>query len=181
MLKHNLPTTNSAAGELGRLAARKVPMVHDSDLRRLSITGRYAYALACVERVCAAWGVDHPYIRAEVDAHWQALEAKFPCSWFEAHLLPRDVEEFAAELGLHELSDDQVQGLHHLLDEARAVILRSCWCAASDTWSMQSVLNVAGVLARWGIEPPPVAGFLHAVWSGEFSHGKRFTRESFAF
>jgi hypothetical protein len=170
----------AAAAELWRLAAQEAPMVQDSDLRLLSKNGRYAYALACIERLCGAWGVDDPFVQGEVAAHWRALEAKWPCEWLEEHLLPRDVAAFAARVG-GPLSADQVQSLHHALDEARAVIGRSCYAAVSDTWSMQSVLNVVGILARWGIEPPPVAGFRHANWSGAFDHGQRFTRASFVF
>jgi hypothetical protein len=143
--------------------------------------GRYAYALACVERMRDAWAVTDPFLCSEVEAHWQALEAKWPCNWFEEHPFPRDVEDFAALLRPHALSADQVQSLHHAIDETRRVILRSCWAAASDTWSMQSVLSVVGVLARWGIEMPAVDGFRHAYWSGEFSRGPRFTRQSFSF
>jgi hypothetical protein len=156
-------------------------MVHDSDLRRLSMRGRYAYALACVERLCSAWSVADPYVLGEVAAHWEALEAKWACHWFDGHPLPRDVEEFAAKLTAGGLTADRVQSLHHALHEARLVIARSCYAAASDTDSMQSVLNVVGILARWAVAPPLVAGFAHAGWSGEFGHGGRVTRESFTF
>ncbi len=155
-------------------------MVHDSDLRLLSMRGRYAYALACAERLCTEWAVADPYILGEVAAHWQALDAKWACLWFDKHLLPRNVEEFAA-LTAGSLSVDRIQSLHHALYEVQMVIGRSCYAAASDTDSMQSVLNVVGILARWGVTPPSVAGFAHASWSGEFGHGVRVTRESFAF
>jgi hypothetical protein len=155
--------------------------VHDSDLRQLSKNGRYAYALACVERLCDAWGVADPLVRGAVAAQWRAMEAQWPCLWLEEYPLPRDVPEFAASVGADTLSADQVQSLHHALDEARAVIGRSCYAAVSDTWSMQSVLNVVGILARWGVEPPSLAGFRHAGWSATFDHGRRFTRESFEF
>jgi hypothetical protein len=156
-------------------------MVHDSDLRTLSKNGRFAYALACVERLCDAWGVFEGKVRAGVAAQWLAMEAKWPCLWLEGHRLPREVADFAAGLGGASLSADQVQSLHHALWEAQAVIGRSCYEAVSDVYSMQSVLNVVGILARWGVEPPPVSAFRHANWTGEFGHGGRFTRESFDF
>ena len=162
-------------------SVEEVSMVHDSDLRALSKNGRFAYALACVERLCDAWGIPEGEACAEVTAQWLAMEAEWPCLWLDGHRLPREVAEFAAELGDTSLSADQVQSLHHALCEARAVIGRSCYAAVSDIYSMQSVLNVVGILARWGVEPPLVSAFRHANWAGEFGHGQRFTRESFDF
>lgn len=156
-------------------------MIQASDLRPLSMRGRYAYALACVESLCTAWSVTDPHILGVVADHWQALEVKWACHWFEEHSLARDVESFAGGGTAGLLSGDQVQSLHHALHEVRLVIGRSCYAAASDTDSMESVLNVVGILARWGVAPPSVTGFARASWSGEFGHGARVTRESFAF
>ncbi len=155
--------------------------MHDSDLRPLSKNGRYAYALACVERLCDAWGLADPFVRGTVAAQWQAMEAEWPCLWLNEHRLPLEVADFAAKLSFGAFSPDQVQSLHHALRERQDVIGRSCYAAVSDTASMQSVLNVVGILARCGVEPPAVGGFLHASWSGAFGHGKRFTRESYTF
>src|SRR4051794_18310628 len=121
-------------------------MVHASDLQHLSITGRYAFALACVERLCAEWAVDDRFVLTEIDAHWQATEIPLACHWFDQHPFPRHAKDFAGKVGSTHLSEDQIQSLYHALDEARMVVCRSCYAAASDNDSMQSVLNVVGVL-----------------------------------
>jgi hypothetical protein len=54
-------------------------MVHARDLHHLSIRGRYAFGLACVEALCAAWAVDDPFVSDEIDAHWQAAEIRLAC------------------------------------------------------------------------------------------------------
>jgi hypothetical protein len=157
-------------------------MVHASDLRSLSITGRYAYALACVERLCRAWNVDGAFVLAEIDAHWQLTEMKLGCHWLDKHPFPQCPGELEALLVGRQLTGDQVQALHHAFVEARYVYGGSCYCAANDDQSMRSVLNVVGVLVRWDIELPPFARFRHASWSGDFGsegYGDPFNRASF--
>jgi hypothetical protein len=78
------------------------------------------------------------------------------------------------------LSPDRAPSLHHALDEARRVVCQSCYAAASDTDSMQSVLSVVGVLARWGVMLPRLDRFRHAAWSGEFGWGELFGRDTFS-
>lgn len=157
-------------------------MVHAGDLQHLSIRGRYAFGLACVEALCEAWAVDDPFVLDEIDAHWQAGEIRLACHWFEVHSFPRYAEDFVARLRPGRLSADRAQSLFHALDETRMVICGSCYAAASDSDSMKSVLNVAGVLARWGVEPPAMSRFSRATWSGEFrshGYGELFPRESY--
>jgi hypothetical protein len=141
-------------------------MVHASDLRPLSITGRYAYALACIEQLCDAWDITDPFVWAEIDAHWQATEIKVACHWFDKHPVPRSPEEFRSRLRGETLSEDQVQALHHAFHEARMVCCGSCYAAPNEVQSMQSVLNVVGVLVRWGLKLPSLGRFHHATWSG---------------
>ena len=158
-------------------------MVHASDLHHLSITGRYAYALACVKQLCAAWDIDDPYIHYEIEAHWQATEIPLACHWFDKHPFPHKIEEFAAMLGPGRMSSDQMQAIYHALGETRMVICQSCYAAAGDTYSMESVLNVVGILARWGVSLPALDRFSHATWSGDFGSfgwGERFPPASFA-
>src|SRR5437763_741894 len=126
-------------------------MVHASDLRPLSVRGRYAYALACVERLCEAWEIDDPFIRDEVEAHWNVLDARLGCHWFDAHPFPRDEAELRAAMRGPAPPDDRLESLYHAFDEARQVFCGSCYAAASDGGSMRAALNVVGVLARWGV------------------------------
>jgi hypothetical protein len=157
-------------------------MIHASDLGHLSLRGRYAYALACVEALSAAWGVDDPYILAEIDAHWQAAEVELVCHWLDDHELPWPLSNFAARVRPGGLTADRVQSLYHALSSTRSVFDGSCWAAADDPGSMQAVLNVVGILARWGVAPPPLERFAHATWAGDFGAagwGERFGRESF--
>jgi hypothetical protein len=158
-------------------------MVHASDLRHLSITGRYAYALACIENLCAAWDIDEPFVLEEVNEHWQATEIPLACHWFDEHRFPHEIEDFANKLESAQLSSDQVQSLYHAFEEMRMVICRSCYAAAGDEYSMESVLNVAGILVRWSIGLPDLVRFKHATWSGDFRDtgwGERLPRASFA-
>jgi hypothetical protein len=158
-------------------------MVHAIDLRPLSLRGRYAFALACIEHLCAAWAVDDPLVTAEVEAHWGALDARMACHWFDQHPFARSPEVFAAAVPPGRLSADQVDALHHALGEARMVVCGSCYAAASDEGSMQSVLNVVGVLSRWGVTLPSLERFRHATWAGDFGTngwGERLGRGAFA-
>ena len=157
-------------------------VVHASDLRSLSVRGRYAYGLACVERLCGAWGIDDPFVRGEIDAHWGVLDIRLGCHWFDAHPFPQDESEMRAAMRAPGLSSDQLESLHHAFEEARQVFSSSCYAAASDGGSMRAALNVVGILARWGVVPPPVGRFAHATWSGDFgTHGwgDRLGRASF--
>jgi hypothetical protein len=157
-------------------------MVQAGDLRHLSITGRYAFGLACVEALCEAWAVDDPFVRGEIDAQWGAAEIRLACHWFDAHPFPRDGEAFAARLRPGRLSADRAAALFAAFRETRMVICGSCYAAADDAGSMGSILAVAGVLARWGVGLPDLARFSHAIWSGEFGshgYGERFPRESY--
>jgi hypothetical protein len=158
-------------------------MVHASDLCHLSITGRYAFALACLEQLCAAWRVDDPFVLGEIDAHWQATEIPKVCRWFDTYPFPGRLEKFTAQLRPGGLSADQVQSLYHAFREARMVSCVSCYAANNDAGSMQALLNVVGVLLRWGIALPPLEHFRHATWSGDFQEtgwGARLPRSSFA-
>jgi hypothetical protein len=157
-------------------------VVHASDLAHLSLRGRYAFALACVEALCSAWEVDDPYIQGEIDAHWQAAQVELVCHWFDAHPFPWPVANFAARLRAGGLTVDRVQSLHHALCDTRFVLGGSCYAAADDPGSMQAVLDVVGILARWGVALPRLEWFAHATWSGEFETsgwGERFGRASF--
>lgn len=157
-------------------------MVQAGDLRHLSITGRYAFGLACVEALCAAWGVDDPFVLGEIDAHWGAAEIRLACHWFDAHPFPTGPEEFAARMRPGILLADRVADLFDVFHETRMVICGSCYAAANDDGSMSSVLAVVAVLARWGVELPALSRFAHATWSGEFwsqGYGQRFPRESY--
>src|SRR5205807_10381016 len=106
----------------------------------LSIIGRYAYALACIERLCAEWAIDDPFIREEIDSHWQASEMPLACHWFDKHPFPRKIEAFVAKLQPDRMSTDQVQALYDAYDDMRMVICRSCYAAWGDAYSMESVL-----------------------------------------
>ena len=157
-------------------------MVQASDLRHLSLIGRYAFALACVEAVCAAWAVDDPFVLGEIDAHWEAAEMRFACHWFDTHDFPLDTEEFATRLRPGQLSADQAESLFEAFHETQMVICGSCYSAMKDDGSISSVLRVAGVLTRSGVELPALSRFAHATWSGEFWRhgcGERFPRKSY--
>jgi hypothetical protein len=171
------------ADEHGRSSAPMVSMIRASDLRPLSITGRYAYALTCVERLCAAWNIGDPYVRAEIDAHWQATEIKLACHWFDEHPFPRSPEQFRSRLSsVAERSDEQIQALHQAFYWARRVCLESCYCGLIDNQSLEPALRVARILARWGVELPLLERFRHATWSGKFyseGWGERLSRSSF--
>ena len=157
-------------------------MFQASDLRHLSLTGRFAYALACIDALCAAWAVDDPFVLAEIDAHWGAAEMSLACHWFDKHPFPRDAEEFGARLRPDRLTADQSAALFDAFWSAQDVICGSCYAAMNDEGSMDSVLTVAGVLTRRGVELPALSCFSHATWSGEFwihGGGERFPRESY--
>jgi hypothetical protein len=157
-------------------------MVQAGDLRHLSITGRYAFGLACVEALCVAWGVDDPFVLGEIDAHWGAAEVRLACHWFDAHDFPRDAVAFAARMRPDALPADRVADLFDAFHETRMVICGSCYAAADDDGSMASTLAVTSVLTRRGVALPALSRFAHATWSGEFwshGYGRRFPRESY--
>jgi hypothetical protein len=108
------------------LFGQRRSVLHASDLRPLSVRGRYAYARACVERLCEEWGIDDPFIRGQADARWGALDVRQACHWFEAHPLPRDETELRAAVTAPALSADRLESLYHAFDETRQVIGSSC-------------------------------------------------------
>ncbi|MFC7441982.1 hypothetical protein [Laceyella putida] len=49
-------------------------MNHASQLESISILGRMAFAIACLEQVCQAWWIFHEQIRAIFSFHGQNIK-----------------------------------------------------------------------------------------------------------
>jgi hypothetical protein len=149
--------------------------MHASDVEPLNVIERYAFALACIERLCHSWGVvDEPFVRAVIDAHWTLTTKKVLSNsrvgynWFDEtrEFDPRTPEEFAARVRPGSLSADQVQALHHAIGELRALAGGDMYCQAESFRSLAPALNVAGILLRWGVGLPRVELFRRGVPTG---------------
>ncbi len=157
-------------------------MAHASTFRELSIRGRYAFALVCVQRLCDSFGLGDGFVRQEIEAHWDMLAERYGCHWFDSHPYPEQYEDFVSHAGPGRIDDDQMQSLFHALSATRWVICGSCYAALSDIGSMCSLLEVVGVLCRWGVPLPDLDRFRFATWSGDFGTGgggERVTRADF--
>jgi len=159
------------------------------DFERLNIIGRYAYALTCVEQLCRAWGVIDPFVWELIDVHWtltgkQLLsDGRRHYDWFaetRTHAL-RTPDDLAACLESQSLSGDQVQTLHHAVEELRLLGGSGMFCMPESYTSMSHLLNVVGMLVRWGVPLPSLEPFKKADYPpGEFGYGSiRFSRADF--
>src|SRR5437588_5870120 len=98
-------------------------MIHAHDLEPLSIIGRYAFSLTCIELMCKSWNVRDLFVWDLIDAHW-TLTTKTALSdgrqgydWWEEtdDFAPHTPELLGARLGATSLSGDQIQALHHAI------------------------------------------------------------------
>ncbi len=151
-------------------------------LEPLNIVERYAFALACIERLCQSWAVTSPYLTRLIEAHWTLTtqrvlaDSRNEYDWFDEtrEFAPDTPDELADRLGPGVLSVIQAQALHHAVDELRGLASEDMYASPQSYLSMGHTLNVIGILLRWGVEPPSLERFRKEGYPpGEFGYGTR--------
>lgn len=166
--------------------------MHASDLEPLNIFERYAFTLACIERLCRAWEVmDEPFVAEMITAHWgllshRLLAGRLPdgkrFNWWSdtIRFFPKPCE-LETRVRHGSLSADQVHSLHHAINELRMVPSRDMYCQPESHRSAIYALNVVGILLQWGVAPPPPGEFrIEGYRPEEFGYGTRsYVRSDF--
>ena len=159
--------------------------MHASDLEPLNIFERYAFALACIERLCDTWGVsEDPFVVEMIAAHWtlvgrHLLAGLLPDGtrtswWTEMREYALRPDELEVRLQPGSLSLDQVHSLYHALSELRRLPSRDMNAKPQVHGSAVHALNIVGILMRWGIEAPPLTMFrIEGYPPGKFGYGTR--------
>ncbi len=94
-------------------------MTTASDFDPIGIRGRYAFGVACLARVCAAWRCSTPALDQLFTTLWAYISADHPAVWEAATTLIRSCEpaRFAQLLALADQEPERIQALHHLVNE----------------------------------------------------------------
>jgi hypothetical protein len=162
--------------------------MHAHDLEPLNVRGRYAFALTCIERLCNHWGATDPFISELIDVHWTLVAASLLSDgrkghdWFEETSAydKRTPAELAACLNKARLSAEQIQALHHAVYELRMLAGDDMYCEPESFRSLIHVLNVVGILLRWGVELPALGPFRKAGYPpGKFGYYGPYCRADF--
>jgi hypothetical protein len=164
-------------------------MIQAHDLEPLSIIGRYAFSLSCIEQLCQAWDIHDPFVWDMIDTHWTLTtklllnDGRTGYNWWDEtdDFAPPTPVLLGSRIGSSFLSSDQIQSLFHGIYELRMLASADMYCQPESYRSMTHALNIVGILNRWGVKLPSLDPFRKASYPPEeFGAGNdRFSRTEF--
>jgi hypothetical protein len=163
-------------------------MLHASDFESISIRGRFAFALACLEALAAKWNVGGDYFGQLLALLWEftsrpMLASKRDGDWWRdfGALRGGKWDDLVGRIKADNpgLSSDQLHAIRHACEELYRLGGTDMY-AQPQVWnSIPATLNVAGILIRWGVPLPALAPFARSRWDEHQAFGATRTREFF--
>jgi hypothetical protein len=143
-------------------------MLHASDFEPISVRGRSAFALTCLEVLGQRWRIDAPYFHQLLGLLWEFTSRPLLVKWFDevretASPRRRDFASRLRDAAPH-LGSDQVHAVRHALDELMALGGTDMYVEPQVGNTIGPALNVAGILIRWGLPLPPLGRFARSRW-----------------
>jgi hypothetical protein len=136
-------------------------MIAASAFDPIGIRGRYAFGVACLAQVCAAWHWSTPPLDQLTTTLWAYTSAEHPATWEAATTPIRSCEpaRFAQLLELADGDSERIQVLHHLVNEICDIGSADLYATVHSWRSLLHTMNVVGILVRLGMPLPSLAPF----------------------
>ncbi len=150
-------------------------------LRDASIRGRFAFAAACLERVCAAWKLGGPAVDRLFDALWSFTSSGDLGRWdgLVGALTPNSPADLRARLPVEGLSARQVKLLYVLITTVYEVGYGNLYSGYDSEFTLAPVRRVLALLGAAGVEPPDPSPFARSRRSLLDGWGKAVPRSFF--
>jgi hypothetical protein len=160
-----------------------IAMVHASDFEPISIRGRFAFALTCLEVIGEQWRIEAAYFHDLIGLLWEFTSRDLLVKWFdEVRELTgprrRDFPERLRVAAPH-LSSDQVHAVQHAVNELVSLGGIDMYVEPQVWNTIGPTLNVAGILLRWGLPLPRLERFARSRWGERRAFGDNHPREFF--
>ena len=154
-----------------------MPMPTDAQIDQISIIGRVAFGITCLERVCEAWEIRGFHMERFIEHLWDFTSSEDLSTWENdiLKMLP-EVEGvgylYAEAFGFQYLDQEYQNRMALLLDDIVQIGRGNLYSGFVSSISREPLIRVATMLEKAGIPVPDIKPFarsqcLRNAWLGQ--------------
>lgn len=157
-------------------------IISEADIEPISIRGRVAFGVACLENVCWSWGLVGKEFDQLLKKFWDFTESLDLCRWERevAALIPDTIQELAQLYPTAGLTPEQVGILFALLQTVWEIAIGNAYGAFRSGFTLLPTLDLVGLMQDADVYPPDIRPFKKSPVSEDGGWGRPVPRSFFA-
>lgn len=151
-------------------------------LELISITGRFAFGVTCLERLCEEWQIKNQQINELIELLWTFTSSDDLSVW-DKHVydaLPEYIYEIPIKFGYEFLHKDKKKILTDVILEIIEIGMANSYGGFKSEYTMVHTLNVINLLETNNIALPDLKPFQKSKVSELHGWGNRVDRDFFS-